>query len=225
MYYFLTCLAALFVSVAIFRVYHRAFHRWNPSLNPIGYCENQLHEKGFGFFGTLAFAPFLLTVFISPGFLEYQKWSSAVVYKEVGGEYQRVAWATRDDSAVLSVPLGEHEPRTGFVFHVVSDGGKIREATVGIGFRYDPDPEVFERIFRAGGYDSGHNFGSPKIKRFVHGFMIRNEDEIEKLVKSVDLNSPTAREEFKREMGSFVDAHLQHPGMVFRAYWVDIREF
>ena len=223
MYYFLTCLAALLVSVAIFMAYHRAFHRRNPGFNPVGHCESQLHEHGFSFFSTLAFAPLFLAVFISPCFLEYQK-NAFMVYQKMNGVYQRVTWATWDDPTVLNVPLGEHQPQTGFTFFA-ENNGKIREATVGIGFRYDPDPEVYEQVFRAGGYDFGHNFGSPKIKRFVYGFMIRNEDEIKKLAASINLASPTSREEFERKMRSFVDVHLQHPGMSFSVFWADIREF
>lgn len=222
MFYLMTCLATFLVSVATFMVYHRMYHRRNSWLNPVGYCENQRHTRGFRFFSALAFAPLLVVVF-SPFFLEYREFDPTV-YRMVSGKYQRVAWATWDDSAVLSVPLGEHQPRTGFVFFA-ENNGKIREATVGIGFRYDQDPKVFERVFRAGGYASGHNFGSPKIKRFVYGFMIRNEKEIKKLAASVDLASPNPREEFEKKVANFVGAHLQHPGMVFRVYWADIREF
>jgi len=219
----MTCWAALFVSIAIFMVYHRAFHRWYPGLNPVGHCENQLHGKGFRFLSTLAFAPFFLVVFISPFFLEYQK-SEHEVYRKVSGEYHKVMWATWDDSATLNVPLGEMQPREELVVRTEC-GERIREATFGIGFRYDPDPRVFEKVFRAGGYDSGHNFGSPKVKRFIFGFMIRNEDEIKKLMTSVDFASPNYQTEFKRKMNGLVEAHLQHPGMSFSVFWADIREF
>ncbi len=223
MYYFLTCLAALLVSVAISMAYHRAFHRWNPWLDPVGYCGYQRHGWSFRLFSALAFAPFLLVANISPYFLEYQK-NGFTVYQKMNGVYQKVTWATWDDPAVLNVPLGEHQPRTGFTFFA-ENNGKIREATVGIGFSYDPDPEVYEQVFRAGGYDFGHNFGSPNVKRLIFGFMIRNEDEIKKLAASINLASPTSREEFEKKMRSFVGAHLQHPGMSFSVFWADIREF
>ncbi|TSC60315.1 MAG: hypothetical protein LiPW15_193 [Parcubacteria group bacterium LiPW_15] len=228
MSYFTACLTAMIVSVVSFMLYHRIFHylrRQDPRLNPVGYCENQRHGRSFRFFSALAFTPFFFVTFISPFLLEYQsRPPNDLLYRKVGGKYHWVTFATRDDSCILRVPSETRRPNEPFFFLAEKDG-KIREATIWITFTYIRDPEVFERVFRAGAYDPNHKFGSPMVRRLFYGFMIRNGDEIREFMTSVDFASPGAREELEEKVEVLMAKHLQYPGMLFGVSWVDIREF
>lgn len=152
LYYLLTCLLGAAASIALYTFFHRRYHERN--LATADYVENcnryryESHGRTFKILIGLIYIPFLLA-FISPRFLEYGGYADGytLYYKNDEGRYVEVGFAVWDHSPILRVPppTAWNNGRTKFSF-VVERDGRMRHATILVGFRYPQDPEEFAKI-------------------------------------------------------------------------------
>ncbi len=239
-YYLLTCLLGTAISIYLYMLFHRRYHERNlATADHVEYCDRyryESHSLSFRILSKLTLIPFLVA-FFSPLFLEYGSIAGDLengrkYYLAEDGKYREIAFAVWDNSTTLFVPapIAWNDLQTKFVF-VVERDGRMRRATVSVGFRYPQDPEVFAKIPKGLRHINGASYGDYSPEAVTHmrqllRFIVENDENIKYNLASI--NSSEREELRKKFRGRFNDilSNQASPfGIRAEAFSVNVWEF